>query len=103
MEFFSSSTIRHGPVCLWQYLTGYLIFEQSLYSILRWMLIGRLPRYSPSYTLQHMGSLRLAALALSLVLVSIFLGEFGPGECFFYEFGPVECFFMSLVLVSVFF
>ena len=93
MEFFSSSTIRHGPVCLWQYLTGYLIFEQSLYSILRWMLIGRLPRYSPSYTLQHMGSLRLAALALSLVLVSIFLGEFDPGEYFF----------VSLVMVNVFF
>ena len=93
MEFFSSSTIRHGPVCLWQYLTGYLIFEQSLYSILRCMLIGRLPRYSPSYTLQHMGSLQLAALALSLALVSIFLGEFDPGEYFF----------VSLVMVNVFF
>ena len=32
---------------------------------------------------------------VSLVLVSVFLGGFGPGEyLFFGEFGPGECFFL---------
>ena len=42
---------------------------------------------------------------VSLVLVSVFLGEFGPGECFFWvSLVLVSVFFLvSLVLVSVFF
>ena len=76
MEFFSSSTKRHGPVCLWQYLTGYvphflaiLVFHSALDA-----------DWSSSKVLAflHLAAHGLAAAGCSGP-------EFGPGEYFYHR------------------
>ena len=93
MEFFRSSTKRHGPVCLWQYWAGYLVHFLAI-------LVFHSAVDADWSSLKVLAFLHLAAHGLAAAGCSG--PEFGPGGCFFCEFGLGEYFLVSLILVNVF-
>ena len=74
MEFFRSSTKRHGPVCLWQYWAGYLVHFLAI-------LVFHSAVDADWSSLKVLAFLHLAAHGLAAAGCSG--PEFGPGEYFF--------------------